>query len=76
MKEAFDMKNFLYGNQNFLPFFFFLAVCYMSSLIGQINKARATARLVFCTTSGQGLLNQLSDKYPRSLYMGIFPRRI
>ena len=52
MKEAFDMKNFLYGNQNFLPFFFFLAVCYMSSLIGQINKARATARLVFCTTSG------------------------
>ena len=50
MKQAFDMKNFLYGNQNFL-LFFFLAVCYMSSLIGQINKARATARLVFCTTS-------------------------
>ena len=53
MKEVFDMRNFLYGNQNFLLFFFFffLAVCFMSSLIGHINKARATARLVFCTTS-------------------------
>ena len=35
MKEAFDMKNFLYGDQNFL-ISFFLAICYISSLSGQI----------------------------------------
>ena len=46
MKEAFEMKNVLYRNQNFLISFFvclfvcfFLAVCYMSSLIGQIDKS-------------------------------------
>ena len=50
MKEAFDMRNFLLWESKF-PTLFFLAVCYMSSLIGHINKARATARLVFCTTS-------------------------
>ena len=47
MKGAFDKKNSLYGDQNILISFFF---GYMSSLIGQINKARATPRLVFCTT--------------------------
>ena len=40
MKEAFEMKNVLYGNKNFLiSYIFFLAICYMSSLIGQINKS-------------------------------------
>ena len=41
MKEAFEMKNVLYGNQNFLIsyLFIFLAICYMSSFIGQINKS-------------------------------------
>ena len=38
MKEAFDMKNLLSWESKF-PKFFFLAICYISSLSGQINKS-------------------------------------
>ena len=38
MKEAFDMKNFLLWESQF-PNFFFLAICYISSFSGQINKS-------------------------------------
>ena len=39
MKEAFDMKNFLLWESKFPNLFFFLAICYISSLSGQINKS-------------------------------------
>ena len=38
MKEAFDMKNFLLWESKF-PNLFFFAICYISSLSGQINKS-------------------------------------
>ena len=36
MKEAFDMKNFLLWGSKFSNLFFFSAICYISSLSGQI----------------------------------------
>ena len=47
MKEAFDLKSFLLWESKFpdLFFFFFLAICYISSLSGQINT-RAFALIV------------------------------